>query len=158
FRLRDLITVAACLFGMSLFFIGKLRPQDFTGNVLALISGVFFALYILLLRHPQARSVNRASSVIYGNLLVLLFTAPFGLEALPRITSHDALSVIYLGVIQLGIAYVLFTSAMARGVRSLDAGIICYIEPVLNPIWVFLVIGERPSDWAVLGGAIIIFA
>jgi drug/metabolite transporter (DMT)-like permease len=45
---------------------------------------------------------------------------------------------------------------MARGVRSLDAGIICYIEPVLNPLWVFLVLGERPSKWALLGGTIII--
>ena len=45
---------------------------------------------------------------------------------------------------------------MARGVRSLDAGIIGYIEPVLNPIWVFMFIGERPSGWAIVGGAIII--
>jgi len=52
----------------------------------------------------------------------------------------------------------LFTVAMARGVRSLDAGIIGYAEPVLNPIWVFLVLGEKPSEWALLGGAIIIVA
>ena len=52
----------------------------------------------------------------------------------------------------------LFTHGMARGVRSLDAGIVCYIEPVLNPVWVFLVLGERPSAWALLGGAIIIVA
>jgi drug/metabolite transporter (DMT)-like permease len=113
---------------------------------------------MLLLRHSKSRAVNRASSVIYGNLLVVLIAAPFGLEALPRMTGHDVLSVIYLGVVQIGVAYTLFTVAMARGVRSLDAGIIAYIEPVLNPIWVFLVIGERPSNWAVLGGAIIIVA
>jgi drug/metabolite transporter (DMT)-like permease len=47
---------------------------------------------------------------------------------------------------------------MARGVRSLDAGIICYIEPVLNPVWVFLVLGEKPSKWALLGGTIIVAA
>jgi drug/metabolite transporter (DMT)-like permease len=47
---------------------------------------------------------------------------------------------------------------MARGVRSLDAGIICYIEPVLNPVWVFLVLGEKPSHWALLGGTIIVAA
>ena len=45
---------------------------------------------------------------------------------------------------------------MARGLRSLDASIVGYVEPVLNPIWVFLFIGERPSGWAILGGAIII--
>lgn len=158
FRSRDLITVLVCLGGMALFFVGQLRPQDVTGNILALASGLCFALYFLFLRHPRARQVNRASSVIYGNALAVIITAPWGLATLTSVTTHDVLSAIYLGVVQLGIAYALFTVAMARGVRSLDAGIIAYIEPVLNPVWVFLVLGERPSRWALLGGAIIIAA
>ena len=123
FRRRDMITVAICVAGMSLFFVGKLRPQDVTGN-----------------------------------LLVVLITAPVGLAALLHISVADASRVAYLGIVQIGFAYLLFTLAMARGVRSLDAGIIGYVEPVLNPIWVFLFIGERPSRWALLGGAIIIAA
>jgi drug/metabolite transporter, DME family len=158
FRARDLITVLVCIGGMALFFVGQLRPQDVTGNLMALASGFFFALYFLLLRHPRAREVNRASSVIYGNLLVVLICAPWGWAAFSKVGSHDLLSVMYLGVIQLGVSYVLFTLGMARGVRSLDAGIICYIEPVLNPVWVFLVLAERPSRWALIGGAIIITA
>ena len=158
FRGRDLITVLVCLGGMALFFVGQLRPQDVTGNLMALASGFFFALYFLLLRHPKVREVNRASSVIYGNLLCVLICAPWGLEALSSVGGHDLLSVMYLGIIQLGVSYVLFTTGMTRGVRSLDAGIICYIEPVLNPVWVFLVLSERPSRWALLGGAIIITA
>ena len=158
FRSRDLITVLVCVGGMALFFVGQLRPQDVTGNLYALASGLCFALYFLLLRHPKAREVNRASSVIYGNVLAVLMTAPWGLAAIPDMNLHDTLSVIYLGVVQLGIAYALFTVAMARGVRSLDAGIICYIEPVLNPVWVFLVLGEQPSRWALLGGTIIVTA
>lgn len=158
FRLRDLVTVLVCVGGMALFFVGQLRPQDVTGNLLALASGFCFALYFLSLRHPEARKVNRASSVIYGNILAVLLTAPWGLAAIPNLNIHDTMSVVYLGVVQLGIAYTLFTVAMARGVRSLDAGIICYIEPVLNPIWVFLVLGEQPSRWALLGGTIIITA
>lgn len=158
FRSRDLITVVVCIGGMALFFVGQLRPQDIAGNFLALASGVCFAFYFLLLRHPGARQVNRASSVIYGNLWVVIATAPWGLAAVGHLSRHDALSVAYLGVVQLGIAYALFTVAMARGVRSLDAGIIGYIEPVLNPVWVFLVLGERPSSWALLGGTIIIVA
>ena len=156
FRLRDLITVGVCVVGMSLFFVGKLRPEDVTGNLLALASGLCFGLYFLMMRNAKAREVNRASSVIYGNLLVVLIAAPAGLAVLPRMTSHDVWSVVYLGVVQIGVAYTLFTAAMARGVRSLDAGIIGYVEPVLNPVWVFLVIGERPSKWALVGGAIII--
>lgn len=158
FRPRDLITVMVCLGGMALFFVGQLRPQDIEGNIMALASGLCFAFYFLLLRHPRAREVNRASSVIYGNLLAVIILAAWGVPALLHINLHDALIVTYLGVVQLGIAYALFTEGMARGVRSLDAGIICYIEPVLNPVWVFLVLGERPSRWALLGGTIIVVA
>jgi drug/metabolite transporter (DMT)-like permease len=158
FRSTDLAVVIACVLGMSLFFVGKLRPQDVVGNLLALASGLCFAFYFLLLRHSTSRSVNRASSVIYGNLLLVLVAAPAGLKALPHLTSHDAISVVYLGVVQIGLAYTLFTVAMARGVRSLDAGIVGYIEPVLNPIWVFLVLGERPTTWALVGGGIIVAA
>lgn len=158
FRRRDLLTVIACVIGMSLFFVGKLRPQDVTGNSLALASGLCFAFYFLLLRHPSSRKVNRASSVIYGNLLVVLVCAPAGLAVLSNVTKFDAFAVLYLGVVQIGVAYTLFTLGMARGIRSLDAGIVGYIEPVLNPIWVFLVLGERPSKWALIGGAIIISA
>ena len=158
FRSRDLITVAVCLGGMALFFVGQLRPQDVAGNLMALASGLCFALYFLLLRHPRAREVNRASSVIYGNTLAVILTAPWGLATLTSITGHDLVGVAYLGIIQLGVAYSLFTLGMARGVRSLDAGIICYVEPVLNPVWVFLVLSEKPSRWALLGGSIIIIA
>lgn len=158
FRSRDLITVGVCLGGMALFFVGQLRPQDVAGNLMALASGLCFALYFLLLRHPRAREVNRASSVIYGNTLAVIMTAPWGLATLTSITAHDITGVAYLGIIQLGVAYTLFTLGMARGVKSLDAGIVCYVEPVLNPVWVFLVLGEKPSQWALLGGAIIIVA
>jgi len=158
FRSRDLITVAVCLAGMALFFVGKLRPQDVTGNLLALASGLTFAMYFLLLRHPKTHEVNRASSVIYGNLLAVLCTAPFGLAAIAHMDRFDLFTAVYLGVVQLGLAYTLFTVAMARGVRSLDAGIIAYVEPLLNPVWVFLVLHETPSRWALLGGAIIIIA
>ncbi len=157
FRLRDAITVAVCVVGMSLFFVGKLKPEDVEGNLIALGSGVCFAFYFLLLRHSKAREVNRASSVIYGNLIVVLIAAPPFLAAMRRgISASDIASVAYLGVVQIGFAYLLFTLAMARGLRSLDASIVGYIEPVLNPIWVFLFIGERPSTWAIVGGAIII--
>ena len=157
FRSRDFVTVAACLLGMSLFFVGKLRPEDVRGNVLALASGACFALFFLLLRHSKARQVNRAASTIYGNLLAVVICAPAFVGALERgVPALDWACIAYLGIVQIGVAYLLFTSAMARGVRSLDAGIIGYVEPVLNPIWVFLFLGERPSGWAIIGGAIII--
>jgi len=158
FRMRDLLTVLICLGGMALFFVGKLRPEDVAGNLLALASGVCFAVYVLMLRHSKARLVNRASSVIYGNLLAIIMTAPWGIAVLASLGRFDLLTVVFLGVFQLGLSYTLFTYAMSQGVRSLDAGIIGYIEPLLNPVWVFLVLGEKPSKWALVGGAIIITA
>src|SRR6267378_2998300 len=110
FRLRDLVTVAACVAGMSLFFVGKLRTQDVDGNLVALASGVCFALFFLLLRHSKARDVNRASSAIYGNLIVVLICAPAFFGAARRgISAADLARVSYLGIIQIGCAYLLFT-------------------------------------------------
>lgn len=107
------------------------------------------------MRHSKARNVNRASSAIYGNLIAVAICAPAFLNGIKRgISPGDFACIAYLGIVQIGFAYLLFTLAMARGVRSLDAGIIGYIEPVLNPVWVFLFIGERPSSWAIIGGAI----
>src|SRR5205823_5485267 len=100
FRLRDLITVMVCVVGMSLFFVGKLRPQDLEGNLVALGSGLCFAFYFLLLRHAKARNVNRASSVIYGNLIVVVICAPAFFAAMQRgIGPADLARVTYLGVI-----------------------------------------------------------
>jgi drug/metabolite transporter (DMT)-like permease len=157
-RRADIFVVAACVAGMSLFFVGRLRPQDVSGNLTALASGLCFALFLLSLRHPKAGQVNRAASVIYGNLLLCLFTLPSFASAAGSLTARDAAVVAYLGVVQIGLAYTLFTLGMARGVRSLDAGVVGYIEPMLNPVWVFLFLGERPSQWAIAGGSIIIAA
>jgi drug/metabolite transporter (DMT)-like permease len=74
------------------------------------------------------------------------------------VTTRDLAIVAYLGVVQIGLAYTLFTLGIARGVRSLDAGVVGYVEPMLNPVWVFLFLGERPSEWALLGGCVIIAA
>src|SRR5256714_1877678 len=158
FRWQDIFVVAACVCGMSLFFVGQLRPQDVEGNLTALGSGVCFALFLLLLRHQREGGDNRASSVIYGNLLICVVTAPAFARAVGMMTTRDLAIVTYLGVVQIGLAYTLFTLGIARGVRSLDAGVIGYIEPMLNPVWVFLFLGERPSKWALVGGCIIIAA
>src|SRR2546421_185994 len=99
FRGRDFATVVTCIGGMSLFFVGKLRPQDLSGNLFALASGVCFALFFLLLRHSKARDVNRASSAIYGNLIVVLLCTPAFFGAIHRgISAGDFGRMAYLGI------------------------------------------------------------
>ncbi|HYE15958.1 MAG TPA: DMT family transporter [Pyrinomonadaceae bacterium] len=157
-RARDVAVVAACVVGVALFFVGRLRPEEMTGNLLALASGACFACFMLLVRHPRAGRVNRASSVIYGNLLLALATAPAFVQGAWKLTAGSLAVIVFLGVVQIGLAYTLFTRGIERGVRSLDAGLVGYIEPVSNPVWVYLFLGERPSAWAILGGGVIITA
>ena len=166
FRFPDLITVFICLAGMSLFFLedtgataNNLASNVFAGNIAALLSGVFFGLYFILLRHPRTlENRNPALSVFYGNILIVLFMLPLLAQNPPAPTFNDISAILFLGIFQIGIAYVLFTKGVAEGVRPLDASIIGFVEPLLNPVWVFLFAGEKPSNWAILGGAIIITA
>ena len=165
FRFSDLITVFICLAGMSLFFLeeqsasGNLASNVFVGNVAALLSGIFFGLYFILLRHPRSlENRNPALSVFYGNILIVIFMIPLLMQNPPAPNGKDLLAIIFLGVFQIGVAYILFTRGIAEGVRSLDASIIGFVEPLLNPVWVFLFIGERPGKWAITGGAIILGA
>lgn len=164
FHIRDLVTVVLCIFGMSFFFLetGDIQvsaPNIFIGNIAALISGVFFGLYFIYLRHPKARRDNPAISVFYGNLIVCACMLPF-LIAEPPVpdSAWDVSAIIYLGVFQIGVAYMFFTHGLANGVRAMDASIIGFVEPLLNPVWVYLFIGERPGKWAVIGGCIILGA
>jgi drug/metabolite transporter (DMT)-like permease len=156
YRVADFVVVACCVAGMSLFFVGQLRPQDVEGNLTALLSGVCFAAFYLLLRTQRAREVNRASAVIYGNLLLALATLPAFVSGASKLDARNVAVIAYLGIVQIGFAYSMLTLGIARGVRSLDAGVIGYVEPVLNPVWVFLVTRERPSRFALAGGAIIV--
>ena len=165
FHVQDLLTVIVCLVGMTLFFFeapsagNVLAVNIFAGNIAALISGVFFGLYFIFLRHPRSLQNNPALSVFYGNILVVLFMAPIVASNPPEsLAFADIGAILFLGIFQIGVAYILFTNGIARGVRSLDASIIGFLEPLFNPIWVFLFLAEKPSSWAMLGGAIIITA
>ena len=156
FHWRDLVTIVFCIAGMSLFFVGKLELNDYWGNAAALCSGIFLGLYIMLLRHPRSRALNPVIAVIYGNFLLALMTLPSGIAVLPTLSLRDLALVSALGIFQIGLSYMLFIKGVNQGTRPLDASIIGFFEPILNPVWVFLFYGERPSNWAILGGAIIV--
>lgn len=156
FHWKDLLTVIFCIGGMSLFFVGKLDTTAYQANIAALGSGIFLGLYIMLLRHPRATGMNSTITVIYGNFLLALVTLPSGIASFSTITWMDAAAVGFLGVFQIGISYILFIKGVTGGTRPLDASIIGFIEPLLNPVWVFIFVGEQPSNWALLGGAVII--
>lgn len=107
-------------------------------------------------QRPVPKVLNPVITVIYGNFILALATIPAGIAAVPSLTFKDVFAVSFLGIVQIGIAYILFIKGVSAGTRPLDASIIGFIEPLLNPVWVFLFVGEQPSNWALLGGAIII--
>ena len=153
-RRADWWTIAVTFVGMGVFFYDGLKFNNLTGILLAIASGMSFAVMIVLLRKQGAGSTIEA--VILGNILGFLIGLP-SICAAPWPDQHSLVALLLLGVFQLGIPYLLYARAI-RHVTALEAVLIPVIEPILNPIWVLLVIGEKPSRLALLGGAIVLGA
>jgi drug/metabolite transporter (DMT)-like permease len=153
---RDLAAVGLCLGAMGLFFIGRFGPGTLTGNLLGVLSGLSLALFSLTLKLQRQRrpETDPIGAIILGNLLVAILCAPVALRGF-SLTLPQAGILLYLGVFQLGIAYLLFNAGM-RHLSATAAVVTGTLEAVLNPIWVFLGMGERPSSWALLGGLLIL--
>lgn len=164
FRANDLVTVILCLVGMSMFFLdapnaeNKLATNIFAGNIAGLIAGACLGLYFTFLRHPRSLKFNPALSVFYGNIVIVVFMIPMMIVDPQAPATNDFIAISLLGIFQIGVGYIFFTYGVARGVRPLDASIIGFMEPLLNPTWVFLFVGERPGNWAIFGGLTIILA
>ena len=153
---RDLVAVALCLGAMGLFFVGRFEAGSFAGNVLAVVSGVCLALFALTLKLKRERQpdADPISAIILGNLLVAALCLPFALPGL-RPTLLQSGMLLYLGVFQIGLAYLLFNAGMKR-LSATAAVVTGTLEAVLNPVWVFLGVGERPAPWALGGGLLIL--
>jgi DME family drug/metabolite transporter len=156
-RRSDLWTVAISLAAMALFFVGKFEARSIWGNVAALASGVAFASYAVILKHERATEANRWQIVIIGHAIIVIAMLVASLLGNTSLTlgAGDFPRLAYLGVIQIGIAYAIFTYGISR-VRAIDATLIAMAEPVLNPVWVYLGIGERPTNYAIAGGLVIL--
>ena len=147
----DWMTIVATMGGVALFFLDELTTGGLWGNVCAISSGATFACLVILLRKQSHGSP--LESVILGNALTALVGFPFMLESMPDFSSWVGLLI--LGVVQLGLPYILYSVAI-KHVTALDAILIPAIEPILNPLWVFLVMREVPGPWALLGGFIVL--
>ncbi len=149
----DWATIGLVLIGMCLFLLDGLSAGNWGGNAFALLSAVCYALLAILLR--KQRDASPFESVLLGNIL----TAIIGLPAFwgPVPSTNSVIGLVLLGVFQLGFAYVLFTKA-TRHVTALETTLLTVIEPILNPLWVVLTVGERPSLLALIGGVIVLSA
>jgi len=149
----DWAVIAVALFGIALFFLDRLTLAGFWGNIVALASGVAFASVALFLRKEKAGSP--VASIILGNLIVALAGIPFMLHH--SLGLGGGWRLLLLGAVQLGLPYVFYATAI-KYVTALEATLIPLLEPVLNPLWVMLALGERPGPWAILGGTLVLGA
>ena len=137
--------------GMALFFGDRLSLNGLEGNILAVLSGLSLAIMNVSLRAQKDGSP--AESILMAHL----FTAIIGFPAVLREswTVTNWLIVLYLGIFQIGLSFIFFTSAI-KHVPAIEATLISTLEPVLNPVWVFLFLGETPGRFALIGGLIVL--
>jgi drug/metabolite transporter (DMT)-like permease len=153
-RGRDVVAVVVAFAGMALFFAGRLELNARAGDGVAVLSGICFAAVILSLRGQ--RDFGAEAAVVYGNLLVTVALLPFVVgRAVPE--GRSAAILLALGVFQLALPYVCVVYAL-RLVTATQAALVGMLEPVANPIWVFLVLGEQPTPLAIVGGAVVLAA
>jgi len=150
---KDITTVVIVFGGMILFFVGDIDGGGLLGNILAVLSGVSMAVLIILLK--KVTNHKPIEIVIWGNIFTFIVAIPFYSGV--AFTSVNVTGILLLGVFQLGISYIFFTKGL-ENVTVLEGVLIPVIEPLLNPVWVFLGTGEQPSKYALVGGVIVLAA
>lgn len=150
----ELIATAFVILGVVLCFSSGFAGGSLTGNLLALLSGLTYAVVFLTTRYAGNDPVD---SVYFGTLLscALAIAAPF--DPAFKLTLRQLLIVAALGC-SLGVGYLFFSLAMRHGLSPVRSCIISNVEPVMNPIWVFLFLGENPGVNSVLGASIVLLA
>lgn len=163
-RRRDLGVLAAMAVGMALFFVGMDQPgrvsrNPIAGDLIALLSALTWALAMIgsrwIGRGSNAPGAVAASAAV-GNLLSFLFCLPFG-PVLTGLDAGQAGILLYLGIFQLALGYVLISKALPE-VPALEVSLLLLVEPVVSPVWAFLVVSEIPGVWSLVGGGIILVA
>jgi len=153
-RGRDVAAIAVAFVGMALFFVGKFDPRGRAGDAVALLSGLFFAGLVLSLR--RERGIGAQAVVAWGNVLTAAAVLPFVASDL-TLTTRSVAVYLFLGVFQLAGAYALFVRGI-RHVTAAQASLVGMLEPIANPIWVFLFLGERPGLTSIAGGLVVLGA
>ena len=160
-RRNDLLYAGALAGGMALFFAGVQDPQatapdPVRGNLFGLLSSIAWALTLAGLRWMAAHAQAGAAmaTVMAGNLLAFAFCLPAALPA-GAISASDAGLIVYLGFVQIGAAYWLLTRGM-RSVPAFESSTLLLLEPVANPVWTWMIHGERVGRYALLGGLAIL--
>ncbi|MDR1776555.1 MAG: DMT family transporter [Desulfovibrio sp.] len=152
-RRLDWLFIGLVFCGMGMFFLDDVSTEGLAGITLAIGSGALYAALALALR--RVGGADKTQGLVFGNILL----ACLGLWVFrpPWPTPHDLFLLATLGAVQFGLSYYLYALA-SRGVTALEMTLVTTLEPILNPVWVFIGTGERPAAWSLAGGALVLTA
>lgn len=150
---HDITVIVLVLIGLAVFLYDGLADGRMAGNLIALLSGVCYGAMNVFMRKYDKDAP--ADNIFWGNLLAFVLMLPF--MGRPEITAVNIGIILFMGIFQLGLAYILYSIAIPH-VPALEATIITVLEPILNPVWVMLFYGEKPGIRTIIGGAIVLLA
>ena len=150
----DWLTILVVIAGMCLFFMDDLSSDGMLGNVIAILAGMAFAGLAISLR--MQKDGSPLESLLLGNIVTGIFGFAWLYQSLPM-NQESVIGLLLLGIVQLGIPYILYAKAIQH-VTALESILIPVLEPLLNPLWVFLASGIIPGTGAFIGGAIVLVA
>lgn len=155
FKPSDYVTVILTFCGVAVFFLSGLRDNNLPGNIVGVLSGVFMAgMYLSVGKTDKS---EKMSGIFFGQVLTAVIGIPFIFFTEATVSTTAVISVITLGVVQIGIPYILLALATVH-CPPLACSLIAAIEPLLNPVWVLIFAGERPGIFSIIGGIVIIAA
>lgn len=152
-RRSDALVVSFTLLGIALFFFDQLRPGYILGNFVAIAAGMFMAGMFMAVGELEGE--QRFSGILIGQSLTFLVGLPFVIATRPEFTAVTTLSILILGVFQLGISYILYVES-SKYCPPLACCLLGAAEPLLNPVWVLIFDGERPGVFSLIGGVIVV--
>lgn len=154
---REAAVVCTAAAGILLFFLDQLSPGNIAGNLLGILAGLFLSIMFILIGLAGNNDSIRMSGILFAHIFTALVGIPVGAVFTASISTREICLILILGIFQLGIPYILYAIA-AKDCSPLACSLIGMLEPLLNPVWVFLFDGESPGPFALAGAAIVIAA
>ncbi len=153
FRRADILAVVFTVGGMALFFLDKLTPGYLAGNCIAILAGASAAgMYLSM---GKSDDETRMGGMLLGHLFTAIIGIPFTFFTVSQVSTSSVLCMLALGIFQLGIPYILLALS-SKNCPPLACSLLGAVEPILNPVWVFIFSGEKPGVFALIGGAVVI--
>ena len=148
---KTLVAILITFFSVVYIFYDSVKIGNFFGDIFGLITALGLAFNAIIIRYAKDR--NLVPAAVIGKLFVAIF-ALFFIENL-RLEGIDLYVIPLMGVMCVAIPFVLVTIA-PRFITAAEVNLFFLLEVIIGPIWVWIVINERPSPETIIGGIIII--